>query len=164
MKTIKKLSILFLVALFITSCGKLDITPDDKNDSKSSATNKVSGSMKATIDGKAWEAKTFGFGGISALKTVFGKIDDGNEISLQFIDTKLEINKVYQFDNKNLEPNLNGNVVLKVNNQGLFAESGTFKITKYVKGKEIQGEMNAEFTDFIDKKASIKNCTFSMKY
>ena len=120
--------------------------------------------MKATLDGKAWEAKTFGFGGISALKTVFGKIEDGNDISLQFIDTDLEVNKVYQFDLKNSAPNLNGNLVIRVNNQSLFAESGTFKITKYVKDKEIQGEMNAECTDFATKKASLKNCTFSMKY
>lgn len=161
MKTIKKLILLGIIALISASCSKSE-EPEPNN--TSSGSSKVSGSMKATLDGKAWEAKTFGFGGISALKTVFGKIEDGNEISLQFIDTDLEINKVYQFDLKNSAPNLNGNLVIKVNNQGLFAESGTFKITKYVKDKEIQGEMNAECTDFATKKASLKNCTFSMKY
>lgn len=157
----KNLILIFAVTVIFSSCTKSSIEP---NDNTSSGNSKVSGSMKATIDGKEWEAKTFGFGGISALKTVFGKIEDGNEISLQFIDTNLEVNKVYQFDLKNSTPHLNGNLVIKINNQGLFAESGTFKITKYVKDKEIQGEMNAECTDFINKKMSIQNCTFSMKY
>lgn len=161
MKTIKKLILLGIIALVSASCSKSE---DPEPDNTSSSSTKISGSMKATVDGKAWEAKTFGYGGISALKTVFGKIEDGNEISLQFIDTNLELNKVYQFDLKNAAPNLNGNLVIKVNSQTLFAESGTFKITKYTKGKEIQGEMNAECTDFATKKASIKNCTFSMKY
>lgn len=161
MKTIKKLIILGIIALISASCSKSE---DPEPDNTSSGGSKVTGSMKATLDGKAWEAKTFGFGGISALKTVFGKIEDGNDISLQFIDTDLEVNKVYQFDLKNSAPNLNGNLVIRVNNQSLFAESGTFKITKYVKDKEIQGEMNAECTDFATKKASLKNCTFSMKY
>ena len=62
------------------------------------------------------------------------------------------------------EENLSGNMLLKINNAPLFAESGTFKITKYTKNKEIQGEINAEFNNFVDKKASLKNCTFSMKY
>ena len=161
MKTIKKLIILGIIALISASCSKSE---DPEPDNTSSGGSKVTGSMKATLDGKAWEAKTFGFGGISALKTVFGKIEDGTDISLQFIDTDLEVNKVYQFDLKNSAPNLNGNLVIRVNNQSLFAESGTFKITKYVKDKEIQGEMNAECTDFATKKASLKNCTFSMKY
>lgn len=157
----KNLILIFAVTVIFSSCTKSSVEPDDNT---SSGNSKVSGSMKATVDGKAWEAKTFGFGGISALKTVFGKVEDGNEISLQFIDTNLEVNKVYQFDLKNSAPHLNGNLVIKINNQGLFAESGTFKITKYVKDKEIQGEMNAECTDFINKKMSIQNCTFSMKY
>jgi lipopolysaccharide export system protein LptA len=62
------------------------------------------------------------------------------------------------------EENLSGNVVLKINNAGLFAESGSFKITKYTKNKVIEGEINAEFSNFVDNKASLKNCTFSMKY
>lgn len=161
MKTTKKLILLSIIALISVACSKSE---DPEPDNTSSGGSKVSGLMKATVDGKAWEAKTFGFGGISALKTVFGKVEDGNEISLQFIDTNLEVNKVYQFDLKNSAPHLNGNLVIKINNQGLFAESGTFKITKYVKDKEIQGEMNAECTDFINKKMSIQNCTFSMKY
>ena len=119
--------------------------------------------MKATIDGKAWEAKIVDFGGVFALISVIGKTDDANVLSLQFTETKLEVNKTYTFSIPAKEENLSGNLVFTVNNNPLFATSGTFKITKYTRNKEIQGEMNAEFDNFVDKKASLQNCTFSMK-
>ncbi len=96
--------------------------------------------------------------------TVIGQIDDANVLSLQFNETKLEVNKTYSFGIPAKEENLSGNLAFTINNSPVFAESGTFKITKYIRNKEIQGEMSAEFTNFIDKKASLKNCTFSMKY
>ncbi len=164
MKTIKKLSFLFIVALSITSCGKLDITPDDSEDSGSSSKSKISGSMKGTLDGKAWSAKTISFGGPFALIDVSGKVDDSNTISLQFIETKLDFNKTYQFDSKNGEANLNGNLLVKFNDKTLFAKSGTFKITKYKKGQVIEGEINAELSNYIDTDIKLEACKFSMEY
>ncbi|MBK6975987.1 MAG: hypothetical protein IPH28_01775 [Cytophagaceae bacterium] len=164
MKTIKKLSILFLVALFITSCGKIDITPDDNDDSGNSSSSKISGSMKGTLDGKTWQAKTISFGGPFALIDVSGKVDDSNLISLQFVETKLELNKTYQFDLKNGEANLNGNLVVKFNDKALFAKSGTFKITKYKKGQVIEGELNAEVSNYFDTDIKLEACKFSMEY
>lgn len=161
MKTIKKLILLCIITLISASCSKSE---DPEPDNTSSSGSKVSGSMKATLDGKAWEAKTIDFGGPFALITVLGKIDDANVLSLQFNETKLEVNKTYSFGIPAKEENLSGNLAFTINNSPVFAESGTFKITKYIKNKEIQGEMSAEFTNFIDKKASLKNCTFSMKY
>lgn len=158
----KNLILIFAVATILASCTKSDVEPDDN--SSSNGNSKVTGSMKATLDGKAWEAKTIDFGGPFALITVLGKIDDANVLSLQFNETKLEVNKTYSFGIPAKEENLSGNLAFTINNSPVFAESGTFKITKYIKNKEIQGEMSAEFTNFIDKKASLKNCTFSMKY
>lgn len=164
MKTIKKLSILFLVTLFITSCGKIDITPDDKDDTGSSSSSKISGTMKGTLDGKTWQAKTISFGGPFALIDVSGKVDDSNSISFQFIENKLELNKTYQFDTKNGEANLNGNLLVKFNSNTLFAKSGTFKITKYKKGQVIEGELNAELSNYIDFDIKLEDCKFSMEY
>ncbi|MCP9766017.1 hypothetical protein [Lacihabitans soyangensis] len=164
MKTIKKLSFLFLVTLSITSCGKLDITPDDNDDSGSSSGSKVSGSMKGTLDGKAWEAKSVSFGGLFATIDMVGKIDDNNFISLQFTDTKLELGKTYQFDNKNLEANLLGVIVGTIDGKNMLSKSGTFKFTKYKKNSVIEGEMNVILTNFLDPDKEFKNCTFSMKY
>lgn len=161
MKTIKKLIVLSIIAFISASCSKSE---DPEPDNTSSVNSKVSGSMKATLDGKAWEAKTIDFGGAFALISVVGKTDDANVLSLQFNETKLEVNKTYTLSIPGKEENLNGNLALTINNSPVFAESGTFKITKYIKNKEIQGEMNAEFSNFIDKKASLKNCTFSIKY
>ncbi|MDZ7934962.1 MAG: hypothetical protein U5M51_08380 [Emticicia sp.] len=161
MKTIKKLILLGVIALVSAACSKSE---DPEPNNTSSGGSKVTGSMKATVDGKAWEAKTISFGGPFALITVAGKIDDANVISLQFIETKLEVNKTYTLSIPVKEENLSSNLAITINNAGLFAESGTFRITKYSKGKEIQGEMSAELTNFVDKKASLKNCTFSIKY
>lgn len=160
MKTIKKLILLGIIALISASCSKSE---DPEPDNTNSGGSKLTGSMKATLDGKAWEAKTVNFGGTFALITVLGKTDDANVISLQFDETKLEVNKTYTLSIPTKEGNLGSNLAMTINNAGLFAESGTFKITKYIKNKEIQGEMSAEFTNFIDKKASLKNCTFSIK-
>ena len=164
MKTIKKLSILFLATLFISSCGKIDISPDDNEDSGNSSDNKISGSMKGTLDGKTWQAKTISFGGPFALIDVSGKVDDSNIISLQFIETKLELNKTYQFDSKNGEANLNGNLLVKFNDKTLFAKSGIFKITKYKKGQVIEGELNAELSNYIDTDIKLETCKFSMEF
>lgn len=164
MKTNKKLSILFLVALFITSCGKIDISPDDNEDSGNSSGKKLSGSMKGTLDGKTWQAKTISFGGPFALIDVSGKVDDSNVISLQFIETKLELNKSYQFDSKNGEANLSGNLLVKYNDKTLFAKSGTFKITKYKKGQVMEGELNAELSNYIDTDIKLETCKFTMEY
>lgn len=161
MKTIKKFILLGIISLVSASCSKSE---DPEPDNTSSGSSKATGSMKATLDGKAWEAKTIDFGGAFALISVVGKTDDANVLSLQFNETKLEVNKTYTLSIPGKEENLSGNLALTINNSPVFAESGTFKITKYIKNKEIQGEMNAEFSNFIDKKASLKNCTFSIKY
>jgi hypothetical protein len=160
----KKLIILFVsVALFL-SCGKLDITPDDNDDTGNSSTKKVSGNMKATLDGKSWEAKSLAFGGLLALTDVLGKIDDSNLISFQFADPNLEVGKTYEFDSKNFEANLNSTLLVKIADKAFFSKSGTFKITKYKKNQVIEGEISAELSNFIDPSIELKNCKFSMEY
>jgi hypothetical protein len=161
MKTIKKLILLGIITLISASCSKSE---EPEPDNTSSGISKVSGSMKATIDGKAWEAKTVSFGGLSALIDVTGKIDDANIFSFQFVDTKLELNKVYQFDLKNAEPNINGNLLVKVSDKTVFAKSGTFKITQYKRNQVIEGEMNAELSNYIDTDIKLENCKFKMEY
>jgi len=158
----KNLILIFAVATIFSSCGKSTAEPDDNTSSGSNS--KVSGSMKVSLNGKDWEAKTVSFGGLFALIEVVGKTDDNNFVSLQFTDTKLEVNKTYNLIIPALDENLGGNLVVMINGAPLFAGSGTFKITKYTRNKVIEGEINAELTDFIDKKGSIKNGTFSMKY
>ncbi len=61
MKTIKKIIILCIITLISASCSKSE---DPEPDNTSNSGSKVSGSMKATLDGKAWEAKTIDFGGL----------------------------------------------------------------------------------------------------
>jgi hypothetical protein len=154
----KKLILIFAVTTIFFSCTKSSVEPDD------SSNTKVTGTMKGTLDGKAWEAKSMSFGGLSAYIDITGKVDEVNLISIQFVDTKLEINKSYSLNPLETNENLSATGICRINNEALVAEKGTFKITKYTKNKEIQGELNAEFTNFVDKKASLKNCTFSMKY
>jgi hypothetical protein len=156
----KKLILIFAFATVLSACTKNSVEPDDNTSSGS----KVTGTMKGTLDGKAWEAKSMSFGGLSAYIDITGKVDEVNLISIQFVDTKLEINKSYSLNPLESKENLSATGICRINNEALVAESGTFKITKYTKNKEIQGEINAEFTNFVDKKASLKNCTFSMKY
>ena len=62
MKTLKNLIFLGIIALLSASCGKSEPEPDN-----TSSGSKVTGSMKATLDGKAWEAKTISFGGLFGL-------------------------------------------------------------------------------------------------
>jgi hypothetical protein len=156
----KKLILIFAAVITLFSCGKSSVEPDNN----SSSNTKVTGTMKGTLDGKAWEAKSMSFGGLSAYIDITGKVDEVNLISIQFVDTKLEINKSYSLNPLETNENLSATGICRINNEALVAERGTFKITKYTKNKEIQGELNAEFTNFVDKKASLKNCTFSMKY
>lgn len=163
MKTIKKLSVLIAIVTIITSCGKINITPDDDNGGGSSG-SKVSGSMKATLNGKSWEAKTIAFGGELALIDVMGKIDDSNLISLQFADKDLVVNKGYQFDTKNFEANLNSTLVVKLDDKIMFSKSGNFKITKYKRNQVIEGELDATLTNFIDPDIELKSCKFTMEY
>lgn len=160
MKIIKKFILLCIITLVSASCSK----SEDPEPNNTSSGSKVSGTMKATLDGKAWEAKTVSFGGLSALIDVTGKIDDSNTFSFQFVDTKLELNKVYEFDLKNPEPNINGNLLVKVSEKTLFAKSGTFKITQYKKNQVIEGEINAELSNYIDTDIKLENCKFKMEY
>ncbi len=161
MKTFKTISIFLIISVMISSCGKLDINPDD--DDGGSATTVV-GTMKATLDGKAWEAKSVNFGGFFATIKVNGVIDDNNLISLELTDTNLQLNQTYLFDNANLEDNLLATLVVKMGEKTLLSKSGSFKITKYKRNEIIEGEMNATLTNFIDADIELENCKFSMEY
>jgi hypothetical protein len=155
----KNTFLIFAFAVLFLACSKS--TPEEEPEPGNN-TSKVTGIMKGTIDGKAWTAKVVSFGGLSALVDITGKVDDENTISLQFVDTKLELNKIYLLNVK--EENLSGNIIVRNNNNLLISKSGKFKITKYTKNKNIEGEFEGEFSDYINKNASLKNFTFNMKY
>jgi PBP1b-binding outer membrane lipoprotein LpoB len=155
----KNTFLIFAFAVLFFACSKSTAEEEPK---PSNTNSKVTGTMKGTVDGKTWTAKVVSFGGLSALVDITGKVDDENTISLQFIDTNLELNKTYQL-NLN-EENLSGNIIVRNNNNLLISKSGKFKITKYTKNKNIEGEFEGEFSDYINKNASLKNFTFNMKY
>lgn len=162
MKTFKTTSIFLFISLMISSCGKIDVSPDDDNDG--GLADKVTGSMKATLDGKSWESKSVNFGGLFATIKVNGVIDDNHLISLELTDTNLQENQTYLFDNANLEKNLLATLVVRMGEKTLLSKSGSFKITKYKRNEIIEGEMNATLTNFIDADVELKNCNFSMEY
>lgn len=162
MKTTKLIAALLFFTFISISCGKLVSPKDDDTNSKSG--NKVSGTMTAILDGTDWKAKTVVFGGLFATQKINGQIDDSNLISLEFSDTDLVINKTYQFDLKNLEANILGNLVVIYKGKNLFAKSGTFTFSKYKRGSQVKGEFSAELSNFVDTEISLKNCKFDMEY
>ena len=163
MKSIKKLSFLFLFSFFITSCGILDIKPDNNDNSGKSSASKISGSMKATLDGKAWASKSVRFGGSFALIQINGIVDESNYISLELDDSKLKTNYTYELNSEESKKALQSLVVLR-DNTIFLGKSGTLKITKYTRGKIVEGEINAMIKDAINPEIELKNCKFSMTY
>lgn len=162
MKTNVIAVVLAFMALYLGSCSKSEVSPDDDQNGNSNNTI-ISGSMKATIDGKAWEAKEIGFGGALGLIQVNGSIDDQNIISLEFDETKLKLNNTYQLNTEASKNELQSVLVIYKGNI-LFANSGTLKISKYTKAKTIEGEINAMLWDGINPEIKLENCKFSMSY
>lgn len=158
MKPIKSLLLLLLVGTISISCER-------NEDVANASGNEITGSMKGTLNGNSWEAKKVSFGGISALIQANGIIDDNNTISLELRDTDLELNKTYQFDAQNLEQNLLGTLIVRLDGTPLLAKSGTFIIRRYVRNTVIEGEINAELTtNFVDTQATLQSCKFVMEY
>ncbi|MCP9770772.1 hypothetical protein EGI22_22945 [Lacihabitans sp. LS3-19] len=162
MKTKSNVILIAILALVLSSCGKIDISPDDDNGS-SNADPKISGSMKATLDGKAWEAKKLSFGGALALIQINGSIDDDNLISIELDDSKLKLNTSYELGSESSKQELQS-LIVKVKGNVYFGNSGTLKITKYTKGKTVEGELNALLWDGINPEIKLENCKFSMTY
>lgn len=157
----KNLILIFAVVTIFSSCTKSSVEPDDN--SSSNGSSKVTGSMKGVLGGKDWIAKTLKFDGLTALIDATGFENENNKISLQFIDTDLKIDKIYQFTIPAQQENLNGNLLITYNNLPLFAKSGNFKITKYIRDKEIEGTINAQLTNYVDLDMSLTNLKFSLK-
>ncbi|SOE21048.1 hypothetical protein SAMN06298216_1519 [Spirosomataceae bacterium TFI 002] len=161
MKTTCNIILIAITSLLISSCGKLNVTPKE-DDAKSGS--KVTGTMKAKLDGKDWEAKKVSFGGIFALIQANGYIDDDNFISLEFDDSKLKVGTTYILGKDKPEGEIHS-LVYRTSAITYFATSGSFKITKYTRGKNIEGEINAKLYDFEKmKEIPLDNCTFSMSY
>lgn len=157
----KNLILIFAVATIFSSCSKSGVEPDDN--SSSNGNSKVTGSMKGVLSGKDWIAKTLKFDGLTALIDATGFENENNKISLQFVDTILKIDTVYQFTNPAKKENLNSNLLITYNNSPLFAKSGNFKITKSIRDKEIEGTINAQLTNYVDLDMSLTNLKFSLK-
>lgn len=164
MKTMKNLIQIIALSLFLCSCSKLAVKPDDGNGVFGGADAKVTGSMKAKLDGKDWEAKKLEFGGALALVTLNGSIDTDNFISLEFIDTDLKLNTKYGLGTDKGDNELQ-NLLVKIKGEIYFATSGGVKFTKYTRGKTLSGEINGKLYDYLNKKEILlENCTFSMTY
>lgn len=149
-----------IIALVSASCSKSE---DPEPDNTSSGGSKITGSMKGVLGGKDWIAKTLKFDGLTALIDATGFENENNKISLQFVDTNLKIDTIYQFTNPAKKENLNGNLIITYNKLPLFAKSGNFKITKYIRDKEIEGTINAQLTNYVDLNMSLTNLKFSFK-
>ncbi len=162
MKTKSNLVFVVLLGLLLNSCGKLGISPDDSKDSDNKDP-KISGSMKATLDGKPWEAKEISFGGFLSLIQINGSVDDFNVISLELDDSKLKINTTYELNTEASKQELIS-LVVTLNGAVYFGNSGTMKITKYTRGKTVEGEINAMLWDGINPEIKLENCKFSMTY
>lgn len=162
MKTKSNVILVAFLAVILSSCGKIDITPDDDN-SASNDDPKISGSMKATLDGKAWEAKKLSFGGAFALIQINGSIDENNLISIELDDSKLKLNTTYELGSEGSKQELQS-LIVKIKGNIYFGNSGTLKITKYSKGKSVEGEVNAKLSDGINPEIKLDKCTFSMTY
>ena len=162
MKTKSNVILITILALVLSSCGKINISPDDDNGS-SNADPKISGSMKATLDGKAWEAKKLSFGGAFALIQINGSIDDDNLISIELDDSKLKLNNTYAIESEASKQEFQS-LFVKYKGDIYFGKSGTLKITKYSKGKTVEGEINAMLFDGLNPEIKLENCKFSMTY
>ncbi len=158
----KTLIISLFSIIVLASCSKSSVDPDSGG--SSSGNSKISGSMKATLDGKAWTAKTISFGGLG-ITQVNGKIDEVNVISFEFSDKDLKLNQNYPLGDFN-DISILQSLLVMINEKIYLAKSGTFKITKYTKNKNVTGEGNAILyaPGTSEKEIKLENCTFSMSY
>jgi hypothetical protein len=160
----KNILLIVLLSLLFMACKKESVEPSGSS-STNDAKPKVTGTMKAILDGTPWEAKSVNFNGTFALITFSGKDIGGNDISFQFVETNLQLNKIYDISLPSKAGNLDCNVIyaLKATDPH-FGVSGQLKISKYVRGKEIAGEFSFVCDNFINKKFTFTNGEFSMKY
>ena len=92
-----------------------------------------------------------------------GSVDDFNVISLELDDSKLKINTTYELNTEASKQELIS-LVVTLNGAVYFGNSGTMKITKYTRGKTVEGEINAMLWDGINPEIKLENCKFSMTY
>ncbi len=163
MKTKTNVILVAFLTLFLSSCSKSEVSPDDDNNGSNSSDPQISGSMKATLDGKAWEAKKLNFGGAFALIQINGTIDDDNLISIELDDSKLKLNNTYELNTEVSKQEFQS-LVVKYKGNIYFGNSGTLKITKYNRGKSVEGEINAMLWDGINPEIALDKCTFTMTY
>ncbi len=147
------LSLLAIVTLFST-CQSAASTEDEPTPSGTNA-------FAATVDGKSWKA-TKTSGGIAIvgnLLTIVGKIDDANEISIQMIGKDIQTGVDYQFEIPANENNKNANLIYKRQNSPLLAKSGKIRFTTF-SNKKIEGQFDAQVSDFVNATAEIQSGTF----
>lgn len=151
------LSLLAIVTLF-SACKS---TVSDEDAPTPSGTN----SFTATVDGKSWKA-TSASGGVAivgGLLTIVGKIDDANEISIQMIGKDIQTGVDYKFEIPANETNKNANLIYKKQHSPLFAISGKVRFTTFT-NKKIEGQFDAQVSDFINVAAEIQSGAFTINF
>lgn len=156
MKTIlTKIALLFALIFLINAC---------KSDSNNEEPTPEGGnnSFTATIDGKSWKAvkASGGQAFVGGLVTIEGTVSDTEKISIQLAGAGLKTGQDYAFTIPAKAENNNANLIY---NKGgvLFAASGKVRFTTF-STKQIEGTFEAEVTDYINAKSSIKDGKFSI--
>jgi hypothetical protein len=148
-------TLLAITALF-SACQSTSSKEDDP-------TPLGTNSFTATVDGKAWKAtKTSGgVAVVGGLLTLVGQLDDANEISIQMIGKDIQTGVDYSFEIPANETNKNANLIYKRQNSPLLAKSGKVRFTTY-SSKKIEGQFDAQVSDFVNANAEIQSGTFSI--
>lgn len=157
MKTNSKFILLLLAIMSLFGACKSDSSSEDEP--TPSGTN----SFTATVDGKSWKA-TKASGGVAVvggLLTIVGKIDDATEISIQMIGKDIQTGVDYRFEIPANETNKNANLIYKRQNNPLLAKSGKIRFTTFT-NKKIEGQFDAQVSDFINATAEIQSGAFTI--
>jgi hypothetical protein len=158
MKTfITKITLLFGIIVLTNACQS-----GANNDDPTPAGG--SNSFTATVDGKSWKAikATGGQAIVGGLVTIAGTVSDTEQMSIQLAGAGLKTGQDYAFTIPAKAENNNANLIY---NKGgvLFAASGKVRFTTF-STKQIEGTFEAEVTDYINAKSSIKDGKFSINF
>ena len=157
MKTHLKFTFLLLAIVSLLSACK------SASSSEEEPTPSGTNSFAATVDGKSWKAAkaSGGVAVVGGLLTIVGKVDDANEISIQMIGKDIQTGVDYQFEIPANETNKNANLIYKRQNSPLLAKSGKIRFTTFT-NKKIEGQFEAQCSDFISANAEIQSGTFTI--
>ena len=151
-----KIAFLLAVAVSFNACKSTSNDPDPKTKASTNV-------FEATIDGKAWKAKTAsgGVAIVGGLLSIVGKVDDLNNISIQMIGRDIKTGTDYQFIIPNTEANKNANIVYLKEGKVLAGNSGKVRFSTFSATK-IEGTFEAGFSDFINTTATATQGKFTI--